>query len=366
MSFYNKVDFHSHILTKSYYEYLNKYEDKRPDNFDTPKWSENGHIKLMDKLGVIFAELSLSSPSLANAPEGERTEYARRINNEALEFVAKYPDRLGLFATIPLPDVDSSVKVAEEYLQKSGVDGIGMCTNYNGYYLGCKEFEPLMSLLNEKGTVICVHPTAPAGLPKNVNKGLPIPVMEFLMDTTRTFANLVWTDTFEKYPNIKWIFPHGAAFIPILSDRFNSFSILIKAREPSRKLDFSNAMRHCYFDLAGFSVPKQINDMKKNIPVENFLYGSDCPYTPNAVCEALAGNLTTTVELTSREKRLMFCENSVQLIPRLAPLIGIGSDSTPNAVIRSRLSKRKQYFSDTLDKSIAAAYNILMKIKGNL
>ena len=53
--FNNKIDLHSHFLPPAYYEYLKKYEDEYPDNFEIPDWSEDGHIKWMDQLGVAFS-----------------------------------------------------------------------------------------------------------------------------------------------------------------------------------------------------------------------------------------------------------------------------------------------------------------------
>lgn len=362
MNYAAKIDFHSHILTPAYYEYLKKYEDPRPDDFDTPVWSPGGHLKLMDRLGVTFSALSVSSPNLSRAPSGDRAEYARRINEEALAFVNEHPKRLGLFAILPLPDVEPAVQMAEHYLTADGVDGIGMTTNYGGVYLGDPRLDPLMHVLDSAGAVVCVHPTKPAGLPDDVNRGLPIPVMEFLMDTTRAFTSLVWNECFDRFPHIKWIFPHAASFIPTLSDRFDSFSILLKAQNPGKKLDFFHAMRHCYFDLAGFSLPKQIADMKQNIPVENFLYGSDCPYTPDAACIALAGNLAVTPLLTDEEKRKMFTLNAVQLIPRLRKILQI-QPQIPDAVTRSQISRPRQIFSGVLDQAIGGCYNLILRLK---
>ncbi len=146
---------------------------------------------------------------------------------------------------------------------------------------------------------------------------MPIPVMDFLMDTTRAFTNMVWNDKFLKYPNIQWIWPHGSSFITILSDRFNSFSVQVKKNGSDKKLDYFGALKHCYFDTAGFSAPKQIHDMKMDIPTSHFLYGSVCPYTPSIACVALDGQLEKTPELTSAEKKKMFTTNGYALIPGL-------------------------------------------------
>ncbi|HPZ00830.1 MAG TPA: amidohydrolase family protein, partial [Clostridiales bacterium] len=154
MLYTKKVDFHSHILTPSYYAYLDKYEGPEPDHFATPKWTEEGHMKLMDSLGVAYSSLSVSSPHPIQATAAERLSYVTNMNAEALDVVSRHPNRLGLFASLPLPDVDAACKMAEEMLSKEGVDGIGMLTNYNGIYLGSDKLDPLMEVLNAKSAVV--------------------------------------------------------------------------------------------------------------------------------------------------------------------------------------------------------------------
>lgn len=319
MNYTKKVDVHAHILTKAYVEYLDRYEGPNPDNFPTPEWDAKSHLALMDDLGVAFSLLSVSSPHLIKAEgEGEeRIDIVRAMNEEALDIVADHPDRLGLFATLPLPDVSAACNMAEELLDRDGVYGIGVMTNYDGMYLGSDRMDPLLEVLNRRKAVVCVHPAMPASLPGDAVPDMPIPIMDFLMDTTRAFTNLVWNDKFVRYPDIRWIWPHGSSFITILSDRFASFAVQAKKNGDPRKLDFFGAMKHSYFDCAGFSEPKQLECMKLDIPTSHLLYGSDCPYTPNFACIALAGQLERTSHLTAKEKQQMFTDNALDLFPEL-------------------------------------------------
>ena len=322
MDYNKKVDVHAHLLTPAYVEYLDKYEGPTPDNFPTPEWDVKSHLRLMDDLGVAFSVMSVSSPHMIHCRPEERLDYVRRMNDEALDLIADHPGRLGLFATLPLPDVDNACAFAEEYLDKPGVFGIGVMTNYDGLYLGSEKLEPLMKALDKRHAVVCVHPAMPAVLPGDAVQDMPIPIMDFLMDTTRAFTNMVWNDTFVKYPNIRWIWPHGSSFMTILSDRFASFAVQAKLKMHNKnKLDYFGALQNCYFDCAGFSEPKQLACMKLDIPTSHFLYGSDCPYTPSFACVALAGMLEHTDKLTAKEKQAMFTDNAIDLFPQLEDVL---------------------------------------------
>jgi predicted TIM-barrel fold metal-dependent hydrolase len=293
----------------------------------------------MDKLGVAFSFISITSPNLSRADDEVEKEYVRRVNEEGAAFVAKYPNRLGLMAELPLPNIESSLEEAKYALDVLGADGFGLKTHYRGKYLGCMELDPLMEFLNKRKTVVVVHPAKPYNHFEGVNEDLPIPAFEFFVETTRTFINMVLKDTFNHYPDIKWVFPHVGAFISLISDRFDSFSVIMKLKSPYLNADFFGAMKHVYFDLAGFSLPKQIQILKQNVPAQNMLYGSDGPYTPELVTVAQAGALEQTKQFNMNEKEMIFTQNAIALFPRLGEILGVNKNVTQEDKKRMRPSR---------------------------
>lgn len=323
--YYNqKVDFHSHYLSPTYYEYLEKYEGKTPDDFPTPKWSEKSHIELMDKLGIAFAFISVSSPNLSKADKETEVAMVHQINLEGYEIVKRHPNRLGLFANLPLPHTKEAIEEAKFANEELSADGYGLSTNYAGIYLGDAKYDELMEYFNSIGAVVAVHPVKPSGLPKGINKELPIPAMEFFMDTTRTFTHMVMHNIFGRFPKIKWIFPHAGAFLPILSDRMSGFSMQFRSDMATPvPLDFKEDMKHVYFDVAGFPVNKQLHDLLLDVSINNLLYGSDMPYTPGIACIAQTGGLETVSGMSKAEKNDMFTLNAVNLVPRIGDILNI-------------------------------------------
>ena len=328
MMYHKKVDFHSHYLSPTYYEYLNKYEDEKPDSFPTPHWSVQDHIALMDRFGVAFALISVSSPNLSRVDRETETRMVHQINIEGKGYVDQYPDRLGLFAGLPLPHVEDAIEEAEFALDELHCDGFSLTTNYAGLYLGDPRLDPLMRFLNDRRSVVAIHPTKPAELPQGGNEDVPIPAMEFLIDTTRTFVFMVMNNIFERFPDIKWIIPHAGAFLSILSDRLNGFAVLMKQNHPDLPLDFRGDMKHVYFDVAGFPLQKQLQALLKDVAIGNLLYGSDTPYTPDIACTALSGGLEDIDWMSDEDKAKLFYENAVDLIPRLAGVLEINADGT--------------------------------------
>lgn len=348
MIYNKKVDFHAHYLSKTYYEYLKKFEDEKPDSFPTPEWSVEGHLDLMKKLGVAFSFLSVSSPNLSRTDEKTEIEMVRKINLEGKAIVDENPEKFGLFASLPLPHEKAAIDEAKFAVEKLKADGFGLSTHYAGVYLGDERYDRLMEYLDSVHAVIAVHPVKPFATSESVNAELPIPAMEFLMDTTRTFTNMVMNNIFERFPNIRWIFPHGGAFISVLSDRMNGFAMQFRGGlSNNAPIDFKADMRRVYFDVAGFSVNKQLHDLLLDVSGKNLLYGSDAPYTPSVACIAQTGCLEGTDNLSGAEKYEMFTLNAVNLFPRLEKILNVSSkNSTVN------YQSNKLDFSEKMSRTV--------------
>ena len=317
MRFLRKIDFQAHYLPRAYYDFLAEEGLFCPDGFPTPEWDEAWQREAMRELGISYALLSISSPSLWTKDPARTRVLARRVNEEGAELVERASGKLGFLATLPLPEVSAAVGETRHCLDDLCADGVGLMTNYGGVYLGDRSLDPLMAELNGRGALAVLHPTQPAVLVPNVNGEIPIPAFEYFVETTRTFLNMVQNDTFARYPDIKWVIPHAGAFLPILADRFESFALMLRFADPDRRADIMADMAHVYYDVAGFSEPKQIAMLLQNVDESHLLYGSDTPYTDISACVGQAEALEETPKLTERQKWLLFTENAGALLPKL-------------------------------------------------
>ena len=317
MNYTNKIDFQAHYLPKAYYDFLDDEGLCCPDGFPTPEWSEETQQESMKELGISYALLSISSPSLYTGSKFKSRDLARRVNEQGAEIVSRAPGNLGFLATLPLPHVDSSIFEARHCLDTLHADGVGLMTNYGGVYLGDRRLDGLMEELNGRGALAVIHPTQPAVMVPGVNEDIPVPAFEYFVETTRTFINMVQNDTFTRYPDIKWVIPHAGAFLPILADRFESFALMLRFADPDRRADIMEDMAHVYYDMAGFSEQKQLEMLLRNVDESHLLYGSDTPYTDITACVGQAEALENTEKITERQKQLLFTDNALALLPQL-------------------------------------------------
>jgi predicted TIM-barrel fold metal-dependent hydrolase len=314
------IDVHAHYLTPAYRQALIDAGQDHPDGMpNIPAWDAGTALGVMDATGVAVALLSVSSPGFVLGDSARTRDLVRQVNDEGAALVGQHPDRFGLFASVPLPDVAAAVAEAVHALDDLHADGIALETNYGGTYLGDPAFRPLLAELHRRAAVVVLHPTSPACWQQTA-LGRARPLIEFAFDTTRTVVQLALDRVLEDYPGIRFVIPHAGAALPVLADRVAAFALTESdPSQPSRPpVDVIAALRELHYDVAGFTLPRALPALLDLVGPDRLLYGSDYPFTPAFVVKALATQLAATGALNAREKAALFHANAAQLFPRLA------------------------------------------------
>ena len=313
------IDVHVHYVPDFYREAVEQAGQSRADGLPLPAWSVPAQLETMDRMGIMTSMLTVSSPGLHFGDDGAACRLARQCNECGADAVRQYPQRFGLLAALPVPDVDGSLKELEFACDQLHADGIKLPTHSQGIYLGHERLEPLFAELNRRQAVVVLHPQKPAAVPAQVLDGYPIPMMEFLFDTTRAVVNMMMTRTLERHPKIKFVVPHAGAFLSVLADRLvGRRKWFAPAGQQGEAPDIHEALRSMYYDLAGFPVPGQLFALLEMVGAKQLLYGSDGPFTPEAKATGLLQKLKITSLLTEEQRRAIFYENALRLFPRLA------------------------------------------------
>jgi len=310
-----KIDMHVHYVPQAYREALLNCGEESPDRFPTPEWDPQTHLKVAEQLSISTTMLSITSPHINFGDDHAAKILARKVNEDGAELVRKYPGRFGLLASLPLPDETASIEEIQYAMDVLRADGFTLPTNTQGVYLGNPCLDPIFTELNKRKAVVAIHPNAPSAVPEYVLEDLPLPLMEFFFDTTRTIINMILKGTLKRFPDVKIIIPHAGAFLPILADRMQvGLQVLNKGEDV---IDVYAALRSLYYDVAGVCLPRQLAALLQLVDTGHLLYGSDYPYTPAAGCIYLADALDKTNLLTDEQRRAIYRDNAVSLFPRL-------------------------------------------------
>ena len=305
----HRIDVHHHISPPPWLDGLKKLNLTNPP---MANWSVQKTLEDMDKGGVAIAITSPTTPQTKPFEKAEAVRIARESNEYAKKLMSDHPGRFGVFATLPLPHVDESLKEIEYAFDTLKVDGVGIMTSYGDKWLGYPEFEPVWEELNRRKATVYTHPTG-ANCCVNLVQGIGSAMIEYGTDTTRSIATLIFSGSSRKNRDINWIFSHGGGALTAFAERF-----LVQAvNTPPYKDKFSRAdvegeIRRFFYDTAQVANPITLAAMVKLVPVAQIVYGTDFPYRTAADHTKGLSEVFSGADLQAIDR-----ENALRLLPRL-------------------------------------------------
>ena len=315
----DKIDTHAHYVPGDYLSAGRVAFPSGPDGMPGfPEWSVDGALETMSRLGVQTSVLSVSTPGVHFGDDRAARVLARSVNETGAGLVRDHPGRFGLFASLPLPDLDGALAEVTFAFDELDADGVVLLTNARGKYLGDPAFDPLFEELNRRGAVVFIHPTS-AYCPTCHGSGLDYPraMLEFLFDSTRAVTNLILSGTLERNPDLKVIVPHAGAALPVVAARIEAVAGAFFADSASSRGDVMEHLRNLYYDLAGFPLPTQLTALMDIAQPNRVLYGSDWPFTPEPMAAKLSHDLEATELIDTTWRTGIFRDNALRLLPGL-------------------------------------------------
>ncbi|MFQ6398721.1 amidohydrolase family protein [Nocardia sp. KC 131] len=307
-----RIDVHQHIVPSDYADWLRSKGVEAPGGRALPDWSPESALALMDRHLIATAILSLSTPGTHFGDDAQAREWARRVNETGAELVRDRPERFGLFATVPLPDVDGSVREIAYAFDELNADGVVLLANSRGTYLGDPSFDPVMAELDRRAAVVFVHPS---DLPGPAVDGIPPFAADFLLDTTRAATNLVLRGVPRRYPNIRFILSHAGGFVPYASHRI---AVAITATTGQNPLDALEDLSGFYFDTALSGSPAALPSLLAFARPGHVLFGTDWPFAPDPGVAYFTGQLDTYPGIDGAARAAIDQDSALSLFPRLS------------------------------------------------
>jgi predicted TIM-barrel fold metal-dependent hydrolase len=305
----HRVDVHHHITPPMWLDALKK---AKLDNPPLANWSVQKTIEDMDKGGVATAMTSPTSPQVKFLDKMEAAALARASNDYAKRLMTDHPGRFGVFAMLPLPHIDESLKEIEYAFDTLKADGIGMMTSYGDKWLGYSDFDPVWQELNRRKATVYTHPTG-ANCCVNLVQNVSDSAVEWGTDTTRTIGSLIFSGTSQKYKDINWIFSHGGGALTAFAERF----LVQMVSVPPHRGKFTREIvegevRRFFYDTAQVSNPITMAALTKLVPISQIVYGTDFPYRTAADHTKGLTAIFSGADLAAIDR-----ENALRILPRL-------------------------------------------------
>jgi predicted TIM-barrel fold metal-dependent hydrolase len=301
-----RIDVHHHVSPVPWVDALKKAR------LDTPpinNWTVQKSLDEMDQGGVATAIVSTHTAGVGFLAPKEAAAVARASNEWTRKLADDHKGRFGIFALVPMPYPDESLKEIEYALDTLKADGIALLTSYGDKYLGDASFTPVMEELNRRKAAVYTHPSDPACC-GNIAGFSPI-YIEYSTDTTRTIASLIFTKTSARFPDINLILSHGGGTVTAVFDRFTA-QIMMNPKYREFTHDGVTAeLKRFYYDTAQASNPVAMASLTKMVPVSQIVFGSDYPYRTAADHVRGLAPLFSAEDLKKIDR-----DNAARLLPR--------------------------------------------------
>ena len=309
------IDVHHHFMSQAYLDAVGVERAASPGSAGhVEPWTAEQSLEFMDIAGIEAAILSVSAPGIDMGSPRATAKLARECNEAQARIVHEHPQRFGMLAILPLPDIDATLQEIEHAFGALSADGVVMMSNYGGEYIGSSKFWPVFDELNRRKSAALLHPVASEGY--RGFHGVSLSTMEFPFDTARAIMSMLFYGTPEEFPDVPMIFSHAGGAMPYLAGR----AAVLSQRNRDFRLSGHKlvpAMQNLYYDMTQSLSAPTFAALHALVPLERLLFGSDCPFAKEPQVRAVLGELDH-LTLSPDQHAKLERGNALALFPRFA------------------------------------------------
>ena len=241
---------------------------------DEIRESIEGHqLRQMDERGIDVTVFSPRASFMAHhVGNFETSSVWARICNDLCHRVAElYPERFALGAMLPQsPGVDPATVVAEleRVVRELGAVAVNINPDPSGGHwtsppLTDRHWYPVWEKLVELDVPAMVHVST------SCNPAFHTTGAHYINADTTAFMQLIMSDLFADFPNLRLIIPHGGGAVPFHWGRYRGLALQNK-KKPIEEMIKNNV----FFDTCVYHLPG-IELLTKVVPIDNILFASE-------------------------------------------------------------------------------------------
>lgn len=299
-----KIDAYAHILPAKYYQKMLSVEPNIPNMF--PFIKIKTLVDLDERLTKWPDQNTKQVISLANISPEDFTdsktsaELCQSANEELSNLVDQHPGKFACaVAILPMNNIEAACKVISSIKDDENLVGAQIFTRHLGKSIANKEFRPVLAQAAKLHVPLWIHPIFDARKPDNNL------VFSWEYELSQAMLQLVQSDLFQDYPNLKIIIHHAGAMVPFFSGRIDHIL------DEKHAQDF----KKFYVDTAILGNTPALKLAIDYYGIDHVLFGTDAPF---AVMPSGADQIITQaindLTISDKDKQKIFHDNYYSLI----------------------------------------------------
>jgi predicted TIM-barrel fold metal-dependent hydrolase len=315
-----KIDIFNHFLPASYLAALSEQPGPHQPIVRYAKtiralWEVEERLRMIEPNRDLLQIVTLGQPTpeLVGNPNLS-PKLAQLCNDGMAEIRDRWPEIFPAFvASLPMDNIPAALDELDRAVEKLGACGIQVLTNINGRPLDTPEFFPIFErVTNYYGLPIWMHPYRPPTIPDYPVEARSeyeiYAVLSWPHETSVAMARIVFSEMFDRLPNLRVITHHCGATIPFLAGRVgpmwdelglreqSASQIAIRKRMAERGKRPIDYFREFYVDTV---VGGSLSSLRCGLDfygADHVVFGTDFPYGPEAGMLFLRENLRAVAE----------------------------------------------------------------------
>ncbi len=201
---------------------------------------------------------------------------AQIINDGIAEFVARKPDRLRGFGTVPMPDGKEAAKELERCVNTLGFKGVQILTNVNGQELSDPAFAPFWQKAEDLGVLVVIHPNGftDAG---RLSRFYFNNVIGNPLETSIAVHYLIFDGVLERHPKLKILAVHGGGYLASYAGRIDHAWGARSDSHGTLPQPPTTYLKRLYFNSIVFT-PHQLQELVRLYGADHIVMGTDYPF----------------------------------------------------------------------------------------
>lgn len=327
-----KLDINAHIMPKKYMDALfaaagPKFYQKASTESQITLWDMDRRRQIMDRYEGLMHVINMAMPPVEHIIQDKQkcVDLVRLGNDEMAELIHRYPDYFPAgAATLPMHDIDDSLKEIDRAIRDLKFRGIKMTTPANGKPMDAPEFEPIYAKMCEYDLPILVHPLRPVEVAdyacEDKSKYRITGILGWVYETSVMMIRLSCSGIMQKYPDLKIVTHHAGGMIPYQERRIEGqYDAGEMRRHEEHRINLKRPpiyfLKKFYHDTALYGHTPGLMCCYAFCGAEKMIFGTDFP-----MCSELGNRYTrdtiNSIEdmaISDQEKEMIFMSNAKKI-----------------------------------------------------
>lgn len=313
-----KIALEEHFMHPDFFDYFGKTAiNISPDLFGKAKEAlldfGERRIAAMDVIGVETSVLSLAGPGVQAEKRVETAvRLARKVNDYLAEQMVKQP-RYGGFAHLAMQDPIEAANELERCVRDLGMQGAMINGQTGGTYLDDDRYAPFWERVSDLGAAVYIHPNNP---PEQVHMyhdhpELFGPVWSWTVETATHALRLLFSGTFDRFPNARLILGHLGETLPYLLWRLDSRWVISNRGDMRLAMKPSEYFkRNIWMTTSGMCADAPLRCAIDMVGADRIMFSVDYPFEHPKE----AGDWIEAAPLSEAERTLVCHQNARALL----------------------------------------------------